>query len=268
MAIIALQGLRGGAGVSSVTAGLAWALQQLGERVLVVDFCPSNQIRWHFNSPVSANRGWAHIVLDNASMADQSGDSAAPQAWRYSHGLDFLPFGELSATQYRAWQQLPSAITESWLQYLKQLSESGVYDWLLFDMPDNEPSGLGDWRAQVDGLLVVLTADANSHIRLHQQGRQLGYQQDLPANGRLLLNQLSATSRLQQDLQQYWREHLRDLLPFSIHSDEAMAEALAAKQPVGEYSAASLVADELNVLAGWCLAQVSKDGGKEAKVAV
>ena len=37
-----------------------------------------------------------------------------------------------------------------------------------------------------------------------------------------------------------------------------MAEALAAKQPVGEYSAESLAADELNVLAGWCLAQVGR----------
>ena len=251
MAIVALQGLRVGVGASSVTAGLAWALQQVGERVLVVDFCPSNQVRWHFNGPVSATDGWARAVLCAQDLQQQM-----PQAWCYAEGLDFLPFGELSQDQYRAWQQLPAAAAQSWLQYLKQLSQSGAYDWLLFDMPANERGGLGNWRdlvdghTMVDGLLVVLTADANSHIRLHQQ--------DLAPNGRLLLNQLSSTSQLQQDLQQYWREHVPTMLPFSIHRDEAMAEALAAKQPVGEYSGASLAADELNVLAGWCLAQMGR----------
>lgn len=261
MAIVALQGLRGGAGTSSVTAGLAWALHQLGERVLVVDFCPSNQLRWHFNGPVSATDGWASAAVYAQSPDAQDGTiqpSGAPQAWRYLDGLDFLPFGELNQDQYQAWLQTPVAAAQSWLHYLKQLNVSEAYDWLLFDMPANTPDCLGDWRALVDGLLVVLTVDANSHIRLNQQGHQLGQQRSLPTNARLLLNQLAATSQLQQDLQQYWRHHLPAILPFSIHRDEAMAEALAAKQPVGEYSAQSLAADELNVLAGWCLAQVGK----------
>lgn len=245
MAIVALQGLRGGVGTSSVTAGLAWALHQLGERVLVVDFCPSNQLRWHFNGPVTATDGWVCASLNRQQ----------PQAWRYLDGLDFLPFGELNQEQYQAWLQRPLARAQAWLHYLKQLHSRGVYDWLLLDMPAHEAVNLGDWRALVDGLLVVLTADANSHVRLNQQAHQLG---GLPSNARLLLNQLAATSQLQQDLQQYWRHHLPAILPFSIHRDEAMAEALAAKQPVGEYSAASLAADELNVLAGWCLAQVGK----------
>ncbi|MBU3824355.1 MAG: cellulose synthase operon protein YhjQ [Candidatus Oceanisphaera merdipullorum] len=254
MAIVALQGLRGGAGASSVTAGLAWALQQLGERVLVVDFCQSNQVRWHFNSPLSATGGWALSLLDAQQMLNVQ----APPAWCYAPGLDFLPFGELSQDQYQAWQQLPGTAAQSWLQYLQQLHMNGAYDWLLFDMPANEPSGLGDWRSQVDALLVVVTADANSHIRLYQQALQLDLQPALPTNRRFLLNQLSSTSQLQQDLQQYWRAHMNAILPFSIHRDEAIAEALAAKQPVGEYSAVSLAADELNVLAGWCLAQMGK----------
>ena len=37
MAIIALQGMRGGVGTTSITAALAWGLQQLGESVLVID---------------------------------------------------------------------------------------------------------------------------------------------------------------------------------------------------------------------------------------
>ena len=37
MAILGLQGVRGGTGVTSITAALAWALQLLGETVLAID---------------------------------------------------------------------------------------------------------------------------------------------------------------------------------------------------------------------------------------
>ena len=43
MPVLALQGIRGGTGTTSVTAALAWALQQLGESTLVIDWSPTNQ---------------------------------------------------------------------------------------------------------------------------------------------------------------------------------------------------------------------------------
>lgn len=46
MAILGLQGVRGGTGTTSITAALAWALQLLGETVLVVDASPDNMLRF------------------------------------------------------------------------------------------------------------------------------------------------------------------------------------------------------------------------------
>ena len=43
------------------------------------------------------------------------------------------------------------------------------------------------------------------------------------------------------------------LLGLRLHRDEAMAEAMAAKQPVGRYAPTSLIAHELTALACWCL---------------
>jgi cellulose biosynthesis protein BcsQ len=43
------------------------------------------------------------------------------------------------------------------------------------------------------------------------------------------------------------------MLPVVIHRDEAMAECLAAKQPLGEYRSDSLAAEEVITLASWCL---------------
>lgn len=243
MAIIALQGIRGGVGTTSITAGLAWALHQLGERVLVIDCCAHNQLGVHFNCPQGLAAGWARGEL--------TGRAWHQQALRYCDGLDLLPFGQLTEAEYARWLLQHQAAPEPWLHYLKQLRDCGDYDWLLLDLPDTESASMKGWRALADTLFTVLTPDANNHIRLYQQARA--------PKARLLLNQLMPTSRLQQDLQQYWRKHLTAMLPLSIHRDEAMAESLAAKQPAGEYSAVSLVADELKVLAVWCLAHVGKE---------
>lgn len=63
MAVIALQGLRGGVGTTSITAALAWGLQQLGESVLVIDMTPANLLRMHFNTDFAHSQGWARAEL-------------------------------------------------------------------------------------------------------------------------------------------------------------------------------------------------------------
>lgn len=55
MAILGLQGIRGGVGTTSITAALAWALQLLGETVLVVDASPDNMLRF-FSTWISTIR--------------------------------------------------------------------------------------------------------------------------------------------------------------------------------------------------------------------
>lgn len=240
MPIIALQGMRGGVGTTAITAGLAWALRQLGERVLVIDCSENNQLGLHFNSAMDLAAGWARAELD-AGPWHQA-------ALRYCDGLDFLPFGQLSETEYLCWRAQHRARPEPWLHYLKQLRDCGDYDWLLLDIPALASDCTRQWCSVADAVFMVLTADANNHVRLHRQ--------TLPAKARLLLNQLAAHSVLQQDLQQYWRQHVAAMLPVAIHRDEAMAEALAVKQPVGEYRLVSLAAEELNVLAAWCLTQI------------
>src|SRR5476649_3028479 len=88
MSVIALQGIRGGTGTTSVTAALAWALSQLGEKVLAIDFSAANLLRLHFAMPYDSPRGWA--TAERAGLGWQQG------ALRYNSRLDFLPFGQLS----------------------------------------------------------------------------------------------------------------------------------------------------------------------------
>ena len=58
MAVLGLQGVRGGVGTTSVTAALAWSLQVLGESVLVIDACSDNLLRMSFNVDFTHENGW------------------------------------------------------------------------------------------------------------------------------------------------------------------------------------------------------------------
>lgn len=88
MAVLGLQGVRGGVGTTTITAALAWSLQMLGENVLVVDACPDNLLRLSFNVDFTHRQGWARAMLDGQDWRDAG--------LRYTSQLDLLPFGQLS----------------------------------------------------------------------------------------------------------------------------------------------------------------------------
>ncbi|MFW5387780.1 cellulose biosynthesis protein BcsQ [Yersinia sp. 2542 StPb PI] len=243
MPVLALQGIRGGIGTTSVTAALAWALQQLKESVLVIDFSPDNLLRLHFNMPFDQTRGWAKAEIEGQGW--QQG------AMRYTEGLDFLPFGQLTLIET---EQLNASLQQhpgQWRENLSALQASAPDCWILLDIPAGDSIFTRQILALADLVLVLIHADASCHIRLHQQ--------NLPVDCHFLLNQFSASSHLQQDLHQLWLQSLDNLLPTFIHRDEAMAEALAAKQPLGEYSGQSLAAEEVTTLANWCLITVANN---------
>lgn len=237
MPVIALQGVRGGLGTTSVTAALAWALQQLDEPVLAIDLSPDNLLRLHFNTPFELDRGWARAELDGTGW--QQG------AMRYCKKLDFLPFGRLNAAERLKIRHSESGTAQRWQDFLAQLRASGHYRWILLDIPAGDDPQIEQLLTLVDQVFLLLSPDANCHARLHQQ--------PLPTGCHLLINHYSSASPLQQDLHQLWLQTLAGLLPLVIHRDEALAEAMAVKQPLGEYRPESLAADEVLTLANWCL---------------
>ncbi len=63
MPLIALQGVRGGTGATSIGAALGWALTALGEGVLLIDGSPVSQLGAHFNLPALPEKGWMQALL-------------------------------------------------------------------------------------------------------------------------------------------------------------------------------------------------------------
>ena len=239
MAVIALQGFRGGTGTTSVTAALAWSLAQLNEKVLVIDFSPDNLLRLHFGMPFAQAKGWRY--------AQSSGGSWQGSALRYHSHLDFLPYGHATS-------DTASQPGFDWQKAITQLKNTGVYDWILIDSPAADPLPA---QKIADSTVVLVHADTQSHIRLHQH--------TLPANGRYLLNQFIPSSQLQQDILLLWQETLPVLIPVILHRDEAMAESLAAKQPVGEWKNNSKISREMNTLANWFLLNLRLPQGAKSQ---
>lgn len=236
MAILGLQGVRGGVGTTSLTAALAWALQILGENVLVIDASPDNLLRMSFNVDFVHQGGWARSLLDGQDWRDAG--------LRYTSQLDLLPFGQLTVQERenpQAWQETLGEIGSA----IQALKASGRYSWILLDLPYGASPLTGQLVSLCDHTLAIAQVDANCHIRLHQQA--------LPAGAHVLINDLRIGSQLQDDLYQVWLQSQRRLLPIVIHRDEAMAECMASKQPLGEYRSDSLAAEEVLTLANWCL---------------
>ena len=236
MSILGLQGVRGGVGTTSITSALAWALQILGENVLVVDASPDNLLRMSFNVDFVHRDGWARALLDGKDWRDAG--------LRYTTQLDLLPFGQLTVEERenpQEWAEKLGAISAG----LRELKESRRYSWILLDLPHGVSPLTQQLVSLCDHTLAVVKADTNCHIRLHQQA--------LPTGAHILINDLRIASQLQDDLYQVWLQSQRRLLPMVIHRDEAMAECMASKQPLGEYRGDSLAAEEVLTLANWCL---------------
>lgn len=235
MPIVALSGLRGGVGATSMVAALAWALNRLGESTVAVDFSPHNQLCTHFNTSLTHVRGWARSALHQERWQQS--------AMRYTEQLDFIPFGQLSGEETQDYLRQPETLLTPWRHQLTSLRAG--YHWILLDIPADMPQISQLLLPHVDHQLMVLTPDGNCHLRLHQA--------TFPANTRFLINQFSPISQAQQDLHQLWLSSLTAMIPLLIHRDEALAESLLSKQPLGEYRPLSLAAEEIATLAAWCL---------------
>lgn len=239
MPTVVIQGLRGGTGATSLTAALSWALSALGESVLAIDGDAENQLAAHFNAPLTATRGWMQAIRDGQRWQES--------ALRYQAGLDLLPFGQLIHQSDLTLLQQDGEIAAELLNAIPVLKRN--YQWLFLDIPAISLPWHHRVLAQADCVLKVLTPDANCHLRLHQH--------TFAANTRFLLNQFNANSKLQQDLHQLWLASLTHLIPVLIHRDEALAESLMMKQPLGEYRPHALASEEITTLANWLILHIA-----------
>lgn len=238
--VLAMQGLRGGCGATSVAAALGWALHADEQRVLWLDLSPGNMLGLHVGLAVDERRGWARAWLD--------GDDWQAQGYAVEEGLDLLPYGQLAMAEVTQLEQDLAAQAACWPARLATLAAD--YDWVLADLPAGLPAHAGSLGDDDDTLrLTVVQADPACHVLL----------QRAPREGLLLVNRYDAAQTLQRDLLQVWhRQFGARLLPQCVHADAAVAEAMAMKQPLGRHAPGSAAAGDAVALALWCMAQAAR----------
>ncbi|MFJ7882739.1 cellulose biosynthesis protein BcsQ [Pseudomonas sp. NPDC096917] len=233
MIAMSLKGIRGGVGNSTTLAALSFALSALGQKVLVVDMCPENALGLHFNLDYAPAEGWARATLDQTPWYEH--------AWNIEPGLDILPYGTLTGLEPLQLDTLLRESPQLWSR--RQASLAHSVDWVLFDLPQRLPGHSGNPCCEI--ALNVLNPDAASHVLLQTQRN---------SRQRLLVNRYDPASQLQRDLLLLWQHHYaQSLVPISLHTDEAMAEALARREPAGRSAPGSLIAQDIISLASWCL---------------
>ncbi|MBV6272547.1 cellulose synthase operon protein YhjQ/BcsQ [Alcaligenaceae bacterium CGII-47] len=234
---VAMWGLKGGVGTTSLVAMLGDALSQLGESVLLIDLNPSDVLRLHFGIPYSDACGWA---LTHAT----EGDAWSGQAYHIKDELFVLPYGRHG--------NVPTTMRRSslegeafWARAVERLGNE--YSWVIFDLP----SGGEDYLAlRQPGALDVMVArpDIVSDVLLVQC--------PLMPGTRLLVNQHEPMYRLESDVLLSWQHHYGSrILPVRIGQDESIHEALGHKMPATSYLPASAGAHDMLSLATWCIAQ-------------
>lgn len=242
MAVILVEGIRGGVGATSIVAGLAWALQLHGEKVLVLDCSSDNLLRILFGLPVSQHTGWALSFIEQRPWHEQ--------LVSYTPQLDVLPFASLAPEHLLALRSYLTVEQDFLKKSIGTLIHEKAYNWVLIDASANDHLLLQQSTNASTARLCITNCDANSLVRLQQR----------KADGSefLLVNKFNPASQLQCDLKKLWQNTLQSLIPVFIHLDEAVSEAFAFKQPVGRYAPSNMSAQDMTSLACWCQATLSR----------
>jgi cellulose synthase operon protein YhjQ len=233
MKTVAIVSLKGGVGRTTVAANLGAALSP-HQSVLLVDLDRRNQLGCHF--------GLAREAAGLAQVLTRAGGWARAR-WEVSDRLACVPFGPAT----------PPLDLEAQLARRPQLLDDGFADPALSDhalvLLDTGVGLLDQALPRCDLLLAVLRADAASFATLPSLEALLAQHSGVAAH--VLLNGVDG-SRLARDVRTVMSARLPGLvLPFVIHADQAVPEALALQRPVLESAPSSLAADDFRRAAEW-----------------
>ena len=249
MKTLAVYGIKGGSGATTLAAALAMLWRQQ-EPVLAIDLCQQNLLRLHFGLDPSETDGWCPRLL--------AGEDWTEAAWQAGERLHLVPYGRASA-----WARCPQLDRDDWLA--SELAALALPRWtrVVLDLPG------GAVRARQQGLnaashvLVVLPADAASCALLDSLEDELAGCGVDPLKTLFVLGQFDASRRLDRDVEILLRRRLgARLAPLPVQRDASVREAFASRQSLFAYAPESQAADDLRQLAVWLSVQMQEEAAR------
>ncbi len=242
MPLICVTSPKGGVGKTTLTANLAFALQRLGQPVVVIDFDVQNALRLHLGIQLNDDRGYVSHV---PHQPDWSRFSLTT-----SSGIRVLPYGDCSPEATRLFEQSMRAnpgVVETGLREF--LAVPGLV--VIADTPPGPTPALDALDRIADFRIAVLLADSGSISQLPkiEQGDFYRHSQHGLHSVGYIINQVDRRRRLNQDVTEFLSARLGRQVLGMVHRDEALAEALATQQTVFTFEPASASAHDIDQIA-------------------
>lgn len=247
MRVLAVLGVTGGAGGTTVTANLAAGLVAQKRRALCFDFCPDNLLRLHLGLPWSETAGLAPSLLAR--------DSWHGATFRGASNVDFVPFGQLAdEAELDALTALLRA-QPGWLRSQLNGLQIDRETIVVCDCPRGHPALREQVLRVADLVLLVCSPDPVSYAyatKMLEGAGGPGAPQTM-----VVLNGFDPARRLDRDVAVLLRAGVKERFsPVVIHRDEFVRESLACKQTVFEFAPSSQAAYDFGALSTWALARL------------
>ena len=248
MKIIAVRGIKGGVGSTTVAAHIATALALQRQSVLAIDFCPQNHLRLYLGLPWNEDKGLISQLL--------TGEPWHRHCFKNDSNVLLIPFGNafsgLSAkTDVALANFLPkfSTIIED-----AKLLDLAADCWVVVDLGHHNQShaaGGAQFEELINGvdlLLQVVNPDPFCYGMLSQ----LNIGQRQLTTEKILLNRFCPVIKIERDIHDLIQtEYAQYLAPTAIHLDENIRESLAFNQTALECAKYCQAAQDFHLLTTW-----------------
>lgn len=244
MQTLVLSSVSGGVGTTSLTSLLGHLLRLAGQRTLLLEFNPANQIDTHVGVDTSSPDGVAQCLAPRG---------LSQHVHLSPDGQSYIPFGLPSTDQLVGFEHR-LATDPAWLRSaIQALAQDPIWSgaWLLIDTPPL-PSVYARMALQLNAQAwITLRPDAPNMLqlpRIHAACQHPGLR------WRMLLNGVDPTHVLHLDVHTLAKSRLGTrLLPRWVHRDQAVAEAVAAGTALTDYAPHSQALEDLQALANTLL---------------
>ena len=243
MTIIAIASTKGGVGKTTISANLGMALVRAGRPVVLIDLDPQDALRLHFSAAQPDAQGLARAACDGTD-------------WRASlvataSGCDLLPYGRVNEFGRESFEQL--------LRVQPQLLRDGIAGLrlpadavVILDTPPGPSVYLSQALTTCNTAVIALLSDAASYATLPMMhGLLQRYCMGRPdfRDTAYLINQVDNARQLNADVAHVMRMQFGARALPLVHQDQAIPEALACHQFVGDYDPHCRATQDLAVMA-------------------
>lgn len=243
MTIIAIASAKGGVGKTTISANLGMALARAGRPVLLIDLDPQDSLRLHFTAAAPGEQGLARAACDGtdwrASLIDIGG------------GCQVLPYGrinELGRESFEGLLRLQPQLLRQGIASLRLPKDTVV----ILDTPPGPSVYLSQALSSCSTAVVALLSDAASYATLpmmHGLLQRYCFGRSDFGDHAYLINQVDNARQLNADVAHVMRVQFGSRALPLVHQDQAIPEALACNQFVGDYDPTSRATKDLAAMA-------------------